>query len=216
MNAVIFDMDGVLTDTEPCHVAAEKLLFKEFDIDLPTEYLQSFMGTSLVTIFNAIVKDYHIDTTLDYLIPKYEKYIASFYRENALLMPGAFDLVKSLFDLQIPLALASSSSHELISIVLDKFDINHYFQTVVSGHDVKHTKPEPDIFLKTAELLHVDPEKCLVIEDSANGVRAAKSAGMFCVGFKSPNSGNQDISSSDHIVSHLSELSVDFIQKLFD
>lgn len=216
MIAVIFDMDGVLTDTEPCHVAAEKTLFKEFDINLTTSYLQSFMGTSFKHVLNSIIKKYQLDTNLEYLVPKYEKYIASFYRENALIIPGAIELLNKIHQENIPLALASSSSHELISIVLDKFHLKEYFQSVVSGSDVKYTKPEPDIFLKTAAELHVDPQKCLVIEDSANGVKAAKSAGMVCVGFKSPNSGNQDLASADIIIEQLSELTVDKIKTLID
>ncbi len=214
MLAVIFDMDGVLTDTEPCHLAAEKLLFKEFDIDLPTAYLQTFMGSSMKRIFNIIIHDYQLDTTVDYLVPIYEKYIASLYHENAILMPGVLDLLNAIYQSEIPVGLASSSSHQLISIILEKFELKPYFKSVVSGHDVRHTKPAPDIFLKTADLLKIDPTQCLVIEDSANGVHAAKRAGMICVGFKSPNSGNQDLSDADLIIQKLSELSLEKIKSL--
>jgi len=77
---------------------------------------------------------------------------------------------------------------------------------IVSGDDMPRTKPHPDIFLKTAELLGLHPNECLVIEDSANGVRAAKDAGMFCVGFRNLNSGNQDLRRADIIVDSLAEV----------
>jgi HAD superfamily hydrolase (TIGR01509 family) len=104
------------------------------------------------------------------------------------------------------MALASSSTQRVIDTVLEKLALVGVFDPVVSGEEVEHGKPAPDIFLRTAGLLEIPPETCLVIEDSANGVRAAKAAGMVCIGFRNPNSGAQDLSAADAIVASLDEI----------
>lgn len=91
-------------------------------------------------------------------------------------------------------------------MILNKLEIIKYFDIIVSGDEVQNSKPSPDIFLLAAKLLCAMPNECLVIEDSENGVKAAKLAGMKCVGFKNPNSGNQDLTLSDTVVCSISEI----------
>jgi len=113
------------------------------------------------------------------------------------------EIISYLKNRKIKLALASSSSLYLINLILQKMHLKSIFDVVLSGEEVANGKPFPDIFIKTAELLNVQPDRCVVIEDSKNGVTAAKNAGMLCIGFKSPNSKNQDINRSDYIVADL-------------
>ena len=113
------------------------------------------------------------------------------------------------------LALASSSPHVQIDYILNKFELKRYFHTIVSGEDVEAGKPHPEIFLKAAELVGARPDSCVVIEDSYHGVTAAKKANMKCIGFINPNSGNQDLSQADMLISSFKDLSAISINQLF-
>jgi beta-phosphoglucomutase-like phosphatase (HAD superfamily) len=97
---------------------------------------------------------------------------------------------------------------------LRKLKIEHLFDAVVCAEDITHSKPHPEIFLKAAERLREMPENCLVIEDSKLGVEAAKSAGMKCIGFRNPNSGNQDLSKADVIVDDFAKLETQRLKSL--
>jgi HAD superfamily hydrolase (TIGR01509 family) len=106
----------------------------------------------------------------------------------------------------IPLALASSSYSDVIEIILQKTGLKNCFEVVVDSEMAGSSKPEPDIFLLTAKKLKVEPENCLVIEDSKNGIAAAKAAGMFCVAFAGPGSELQDQRQANLVISDFSEL----------
>ena len=117
-------------------------------------------------------------------------------------IPGIIELLDEIKRARVKIGLASSSVRSFIALVLNNLEINHYFDAVVSGEDVKRSKPQPDIFLKAAEKLQVSPDACLVIEDSQHGVKAAIQAGMTCIGFNNPNSGSQDLSRSYPCIIH--------------
>ena len=119
---------------------------------------------------------------------------------------GIPELLANLKKDGIAIGLASSSEKAFIEMVLEELGIRGYFQAVVSGEEVERSKPEPEIFLRAAELLNVDPADCLVLEDSRHGVEAAKRAGMKCIGYQNPNSGPQDLSRADKIVHTLENL----------
>jgi HAD superfamily hydrolase (TIGR01509 family) len=139
-----------------------------------------------------------------------------FLRENHFEpIDGIPELVRNLAKNALAVGLASSSPSEAIALVLNKFALDQFFSVVVSGEDLKHSKPAPDIFLKTAKLLNVLPSECLVVEDAMHGVAAAKAAGMKCVGFVNKNSWNQDLSRADFIVDTIKEINVDRIRALF-
>ena len=119
---------------------------------------------------------------------------------------GIKDLISDLINNNIAIALASSSPMKFIQLAIEKVGISEYFDIIVSGEHVDKSKPEPDIFLRAASLLKVKPSDCLVLEDSVNGVIAAKKAGMKCIAFLNPNSGNQDLSKADKVVTTLKRL----------
>jgi beta-phosphoglucomutase len=115
-------------------------------------------------------------------------------------MPGVYELLKTLKSRKIPLALASSSIPEVIDIVLEKTGLHSMFNVVVSSRMVGKSKPAPDIFLLAAGELGVSPGKCIVIEDSTNGITAAKKAGMYCIAYNGPGSEHQNQSQADLII----------------
>jgi HAD superfamily hydrolase (TIGR01509 family) len=121
------------------------------------------------------------------------------------------ELIKFLHEAGIPLALATSSNVRVMNTVLDSFGIRPYFSSILSGGELPESKPDPAIYLISAERLGIDPADCLVIEDTANGILAAKRAGMYCVAYRNPNSGKQDLSKADEIVDSLLEVKKAFL-----
>lgn len=202
LKAVIFDMDGVLVDSEPLHYKSNCITLEELcGIHLDYEYYKQFIGTTVAKMWNIILPDFkivdyspkdmmeHNDRVLQELLAK----------EGYPPVKGAAECVKELKKQGYLLAVASSSKREKIEENLKNLGILDCFETIVSGMELQNPKPAPDIFQKAAEQLHVTPEECLVIEDSGNGVRAAVAAGMPCAAYLNPNSGDQDLSLADYL-----------------
>ncbi len=216
LKAVIFDMDGVIVDSEPLHIKAERLLFAPFGVDVTDEELQSYMGRTPQILLKDIIRKYELNTTLDELYPRHKENLEKLYRDEVEPIPGALETIQTLRNGDIDLAIASSSDLLLISTVLNKFDLNDTFTSIVSGEEVKNVKPHPDIFLEAARRLGVKPKECVVVEDSHAGVRAAKTAGMTCIGFESPNSPNQDLDPADLVIDDLTDLRVEVLNRLIN
>ena len=124
------------------------------------------------------------------------------------------ELIQDYFDNNITLVLASSASMTNIDRIFKKFDLNKYFKSKISGADLKESKPNPEIFVKAAKLSGHSKEECIVIEDSTNGIIAAKSAGIYCVGYNSFNSKNQNYDNADLVISSLNEINFKKVSKL--
>jgi len=213
--SVIFDMDGVIVDSEPLHIQSERLILKPFNLNLSDEEFHKYMGRTPRILLEGIIRDYDLPTTADDLLPVHMQQLAQLYQEKGTVIPGAIEAIRHLSEKGLILGLASSSDWSLINIILDKFKLRSFFKAVTSGEDVKRVKPEPDIFLKTAQNLGIEPDQCLVVEDSAAGVQSAKNAGMSCIGFRSPNSHNQDLSRADLAVDSLEGINYIFLSKLY-
>nr|WP_321514511.1 HAD family phosphatase [uncultured Pseudodesulfovibrio sp.] len=216
LGAVLFDMDGVLFDSEPIH---EKI-FIEFAAELgfvcpPDEYRQ-LIGTSSVSQWRLMKDKYGLNATPQELSDtKMEHYKTFLGATKGLLpIPGIVSLLDDLQMQNIPFALASSNTTDVIEATLSAIGLNTMLTTRVGGNDVPQAKPAPDIFLLAAEKLGVSPADCVVIEDSTNGVLAAKNAGMRCIGFDNPNSPGQELSKADVRLSSLDNLTLNKIQSL--
>ncbi|WP_319542902.1 HAD family phosphatase [uncultured Pseudodesulfovibrio sp.] len=216
LGAALFDMDGVLFDSEPIH---EKI-FIEFAAELgfvcpPDEYRQ-LIGTSSVSQWRLMKDKYGLNATPQELSDaKMEHYKTFLGATKGLLpIPGIVSLLDDLQMQNIPFALASSNTTDVIEATLSAIGLNTMLTTRVGGNDVPQAKPAPDIFLLAAEKLGVSPADCVVIEDSTNGVLAAKNAGMRCIGFDNPNSPGQELSKADVRLSSLDNLTLNKIQSL--
>ncbi|HOD10949.1 MAG TPA: HAD-IA family hydrolase, partial [Flavobacterium sp.] len=119
---------------------------------------------------------------------------------------GVEDLIKDLHSNGMQLVLASSSANVTIERIFNRFNLHQYFTHKVSGEDFPKSKPHPAIFLKAAELAQTPVENCIVIEDSTNGIQAAKSAEIYCIGYDSFHSKMQDYSKADKVITHFNEL----------
>lgn len=209
MKAVIFDMDGVIIDSEPIHFEVDIQTMKDFGCSISKEELNKYVGTTNEYMFTDIKNKYKLDKSVEEII-NYRCELAKRKVIESDLAPieGIIDLLKNLKEKNIPAAIASSSPRDFIEVVVSKFELEDYFSCILSGEEVENGKPAPDIYVETAKKLGIVPEECIVIEDSKNGVMAAKEAGMKCIGFKNINSGEQDLTKADYIVKSIVEIEI--------
>lgn len=207
IKAFIFDLDGVIIDSEPLHYEADRIVFREYGVELADGELDVYVGIDARRMVTELRDKYRIKTSLDDLLTKLQCVkldLLKTWKFDAI--DGIKDLISDLINNNIAIAMASSSPMKFIQLAIEKVGISEYFDIIVSGEHVDKSKPEPDIFLRAASLLKVKPSDCLVLEDSVNGVIAAKKAGMKCIAFLNPNSGNQDLSKADKVVTTLKRL----------
>ncbi|MCL2705645.1 MAG: HAD family phosphatase [Spirochaetaceae bacterium] len=217
IQAVIFDMDGVLVDSEIYHFEAEKLILEKIGISIQEEEIHSFVGLAMDKMWERIKIKYHLEKPVSKLVEEDTIFRVNYFRNVGEIPPivGVKKLIEEIKKERLKTAVASSSHPDLIKTVLEASNLLQYFPVYLSGFQVKRGKPDPDIFLETAAKLDVKPAKCIVIEDSYNGVTAAKKAGMKCIGYQNPSSGKQDISAADLIIKNFDQLNLDLIKSLY-
>ena len=208
-DAFIFDMDGVLIDSETFYTKMEQINFKQLGLNISHEEHITYQGTATDEMWKKIKAKHEVPYSIEELVKMTNDLTIPVFRNMEKMDPmqGVEKLLNKLKSRNIPLALASSSFPEVIEIVLDKTGLRGYFDAVVNCWMVGKSKPAPDIFLLAAHKLNVPPEKCIVIEDSTNGITAAKSAGMFCIAYNGPGSEHQNQSNADIIITDYEVLS---------
>ncbi len=208
LKCVIFDMDGVIVDTEPVHYYAYHELFKQLNINVTDEFYGTFTGNSTKNVFQKIKAAFDIEYSVEELVYKKRQLFNNAFdsKPDLYLLSGVEELIKHYYDQGIKIILASSSAKETIKRVFDRFNLHPFFSHIVSGEDFPKSKPDPAIFNKAVELSGFYSNECIVIEDSTNGILAAKSAGIYCVGYKSKNSIHQNYEFADQIIEDFSEL----------
>jgi beta-phosphoglucomutase family hydrolase len=216
LKAVIFDMDGVIIDSEPIHYQVKQILFEKLGIEMSKEEYSAFIGSSSSEIWAALKEGYNLKESVEDLLAKQNQIlIESLKSREDKTVAGIMNLLEELKKNDLKIALASSSPVKVIEVILDKLKIKEYFLETASGESFVKSKPDPEIFLYTADKLEVKSRECLVIEDSKNGVEAAKKAGMKCIGFKNPNSGDQNLSKADLIVESIEVIDMETLTDLF-
>lgn len=201
-------MDGVIVDTEPVHYFAYRQHFKDLNIDVTDEMYASFTGYSTKNTYQKLKEMFSLLEEVDGLVDyKRELFNNAFdTKEDLELLPGVENLIKGLYDNGMQLIVASSASNVTIDRVFRRFGLHKYFSHIVSGEDFPQSKPHPAIFLKAAELSGDSVDECIVIEDSTNGIKAAKAAGIYCIGYQSEHSIGQDTSIADKVIRHFDEI----------
>ncbi|WP_310994299.1 HAD family hydrolase [Aequorivita marina] len=208
LKAVLFDMDGVIVDTEPLHRKAYFKMFEEVNIDVDEALYDSYTGQATLPICRDLCEHFNLSEAPETLVKikrKHFKYLFDNDTDFALI-DGVYELIKDYYNNGLTLVLASSASMPNINRIFDRFDLNKYFKAKISGADLKASKPHPEIFVKAAQLAGEHVDNCMVIEDSTNGITAAKAANIYCVGFKSPHSVNQDYSKADKVITSFKEI----------
>ncbi|KAJ53227.1 HAD superfamily hydrolase (TIGR01509 family) [Clostridium tetanomorphum] len=216
IKGVIFDMDGVMIDSEPIHFKLEQELFKELGIEISSHEHNTYVGTTSFYMWEKIKKNHNLYDGVEELVKRDRRKYLQFLSDNVDIEPieGIVDLIKDLYKNGVKLAVASSSPIDIIELVVKRFNIREYFSYIVTGDYVANSKPDPDIFLYAAEKIKIVPDECLVVEDSYNGIMAAKRAGMKSVGYRNMNSGNQDLSQATFIIDSFNNISYDKIKNL--
>jgi len=205
VKAVIFDMDGVIVDSETYWNASELLFLKRIIPNWDESIHKRIVGMCVPDVYKLISNEKTITVDEKEFTRLYEEQAQKIYGKQAQLFLGVVELLKSL---TVPIALASSARRSWIDAVLDRFDIRGYFSINLSVEDLGCAgKPSPEIYLEAAKQLGIAPKDCIVIEDSDNGIKAAKSAGMRCIGFKNGVTHGQTLEEADEIIDDIRQLS---------
>lgn len=218
LKAVLFDMDGVIVDTEPLHRKAYFKTFEDLNISVSEEFYTSLTGASTKKATTLIKEEFNLSVSPEDITSSKRKYFKHYFDTDPDfdLLPGVRDLIINYFENGIKLVVASSASMNTINWVFDKFDIGKYFIGKISGADLDESKPHPEIFIKAAQIADEPKENCLVIEDSTNGILAAHRAEIFCAAYKSEHSKMQKYDLAKILVTDFSELKPHRIDKYFN
>lgn len=208
LKCVIFDMDGVIIDSEELHKKAYYEVFESLDLEVSDDVYKSLTGSSTINAFQKLISHFNLnEKPEDLVLSKRKRYVDFFENDpNLKLIDGVEHLIRFFYNKGITLVLASSSAMVNINRVFDRFDLQHYFKAKISGADLKASKPHPEIFEKAAILGGYDRNECIVIEDSDNGIKAANDAGIFVVGYDNPAVTNQTLEHANMVITDYKEL----------
>jgi HAD superfamily hydrolase (TIGR01509 family) len=208
IKCVIFDMDGVIIDSEEIHKKAYYETFISIGVHVSDDLYKSLTGSSTINAFQKLVAHFKLDLNPEELVlDKRKRYVNFFENDPTLhLVKGVEELIKHCYQKGLTLVLASSSAMINIDRVFNRFHLNPYFTAKISGADLTASKPNPEIFEKAALLGKTSKENCIVIEDSDNGIKAANDAGIFVFGYKNPMAADQTLKNANVIIDDFSEL----------
>jgi HAD superfamily hydrolase (TIGR01509 family) len=213
IKAVIFDMDGVIVDSEPINYEVIRITFEKAGVEISKkEFIEEWVVKG--TGSREAIKRHDIKMSLEDLQKIKKKIYLDVLKRKVKLKPDAKRTIINLHK-KYKLALASQGHRYNVDIIVKKFKLSKFFQAIIGKQDVNKGKPNPEIFLKASKELKVKPEECLVIEDTEKGIIAAKRAGMICIAV--PDSWTKrynDFSKADLVVNLLGEINIDVIKNL--
>ncbi|MCI0496627.1 HAD family phosphatase [candidate division KSB1 bacterium] len=211
IQSCIFDMDGVIVDTEAIHIDAFRYFLKENDIQFSEEFLISLVGYSIQDNMQQIKKrlpgasNLNIENGINRRNDIYMNLIASLHLQP---LPGVLDLIACCQKKHLRLAVASSSDFRQVDLICSKLwgTYSDVFDVIVTGDDVLHKKPAPDIYLKAINKIKLPPQSCLALEDSRAGVASAKAAGLVCYAIRNRYTADVHLAAADNIIDSLAEV----------
>ncbi len=215
--AFIFDMDGLLVDSEPLWTEAEKKVFQTVGLELTDDMISQTRGLRADEVINYWYERYPLEKiSKPELLNDLINLIISLIKEKATLLPGAQEAIAMSREFDCKVSLASSSHISIIQAVIDKFNLD-FFDSVHSAETEAKGKPDPAVYLTACRTLKVEPENSLAFEDSANGVKAAKSAGMYCVAVPSKAERyDERFKKADCILDSLKEINKEIVLNIFN
>ena len=204
--AVIFDMDGVLIDSEPLHLRATQLALGERGSSYTEHDNRAFLGATDTELFGALRIRFGLAPTTAELVAAKTSHLVALIRDEGRPLPGVPAVPRQIQTAGMPLGLVSASIRPVIAAVLETVGLPQGFRVVVSGDEITRGKPAPDGYLLAARRLGVAPARCLAVEDSRNGVLAAKAAGMTAAAVPCPATSHEDFSPADLVLPSLEAL----------
>ena len=210
IKGIIFDMDGVLVDSQPAHFVFDIKSLEKCGVIRDTAFVTQYAGMAGPDRWAKYKKDLALTEDVDTLVARHAATIADCLNDFQFVpIRGVTELLVFLKEKGLRLAVASSSDTAFVHRMLGLLKLDRYFDAIVCGDEITRSKPAPDIFLKAAQVLGLTPERCIVIEDSGAGTLAASRAGIPCVGYINPNSGQQDLSPAFQTIHSFDELRAD-------
>ena len=207
IEAVLFDMDGVLVDSEPFHDEVNLVLLRRFGVAADQSVTNPFIGRTSEALWTAMKEKFSLPLPVPELIElQWQTALANLPESKLAPSSGLRELIVRLHEQGIRMTVASSSRGSFVEAMLRHLGLWEDMEGFTCGEEPEHGKPAPDIFLLAAAKLGVAPERCLVIEDSTAGVAAGRSAGMFTVGYRNPTSDGQDVTSATRVVNDLRDV----------
>lgn len=204
----IFDLDGVIIDSEPLHLQMANDILERYGVTIPWPDYEPFIGGKDIDFYRYVRSLAPFTVSAEDLVTEYKRRLEVYFTEalSVPIIPDIVNLVECLYSEGWHLAVASSSSHVNIRHVLRAAGLIDYFPVQVSGEDVQHGKPAPDIYLEAVRQLGSTVEESVAIEDSEAGSISAHSAGLYTIGFQHPGSGRQDLRHADLIIDQIKKL----------
>ncbi len=203
--AVIFDMDGVLADSEPLYLQGINEVLSEYGLAITEEDHNELLGAAVKPTWDFVFEKYSPPASFDECVDRYDKTMERLLSNPRSSLPGVPELLAELKRRGIPCALASSSWPNWVKALLESTGLTDCFDIMVSSTAVENGKPAPDIFLHTAKLLGVEPSQCIVLEDSRAGVLAAKAAGMYTIQVRAASTALPPLPEADLVLNSLSD-----------
>lgn len=203
--AVVFDLDGLMFNTEEVFEQSGRELLRRRGLDLTREIHVQMMGRRAKESFTALVELTGLTESIEELIAESEAIFRDLLDDTLAPMPGLFVLLDRIERNRLPKGVATSSSRPYLEDILGRFDLLGRFDMLLTAEDVEHGKPHPEIYLTAAERLHVTPESMLVLEDSETGTRAAVAANAFAVSVPHRHSAAHDFAGAAYIAEGLDD-----------
>jgi HAD superfamily hydrolase (TIGR01509 family) len=206
IKAILFDLDGLMFDSEPHSLASWETVLEERGVKLDQLTLENILGLRIDATARMLIDKYHLPDTVQGLADAKTEYQITHLAGNVKPMPGLIELLDEIDRRGLPKAIASSGIRRYVEAVLRVNGLLDRFSVIITGDQVVHGKPAPDVFLAAARALSIDPPDCLVLEDAPAGVQAAKAAGMTCFAVPDHSVARLDLSQADQIVKSLHEV----------
>ena len=198
MRALIFDMDGVLVDSQLHWRTVGHSFLQQLVPHWDADAQRSILGMSVYDLYRHLAEHHQVSLTREEFIAKYSELTEEIYGTRCKLFPGVHELMQAYQKKQWKIAIASSSPRSWMEVVIRRFELKQYLDDSLSSDDVDaRTKPAPDIYLEAARRLQVSAADCVAIEDTAKGIASAKAAGMRCVGFRNGYNDREDFARAD-------------------
>src|SRR3989344_51670 len=209
MKAVIFDMDGVIVESEGLKEIAWDKMLKFYGIEGGGDFYRKRAGIPRRFLCSEIIREKDIQASVEDMIEKKQEIYMKLANKKLRAVPGVIDFLKSIPRSKFKLGVASSNYKDVIEKQLKQVGVLELFDEITSGvEEVDEDKPSPEIYLLTARKLEVEPDECVAIEDTEAGVESAKRAGMKCVGYQNPKTREQNLEKADIVIDNFSELDV--------
>ena len=205
MKAVVFDMDGLMFNTEDVYTLVGTELLRRRGREFTPELKNEMMGLKPQTSFEIMIRACNLCESWQELAAESNALFIGLLDEHLAPMPGLIELLDALEAADIPKAIATSSSRTLMDACLKRFDMHRRFRFFLTAEDIARGKPDPEIYLTAAARFEVNPSELLVLEDSQNGCKAAASAGAFTVAVPARHSRTHDFSAASLVIESLSD-----------